>query len=139
MSFFNRGLWKQKPQMYGPVSAVQRDIWMNSERCGIDPGSIDGFWPLWETVGEPNQYITLAPQTKIGSPVWDKNTYHITDNTDSLVTDIYFNHTFTIIARILYTTTDNLQFIGTNDGSDHRAYMGMTSDSLQIGYGDNYS
>src|SRR6056297_2283676 len=49
--FFNRGLWKQKPSMYGPVSAVQRDIWMNAEREGIDPGSIALCMPFWENAG----------------------------------------------------------------------------------------
>jgi hypothetical protein len=45
--FFNRGLWKQKPSMYGPVSAVQRDIFLNAERAGIDPGSIALCLPMW--------------------------------------------------------------------------------------------
>src|SRR6056297_1633631 len=56
MSFFLRQLWKQKPQAYGPVSAVQRDIWMNAERCGIDPGSIVLYLPMWGP-GDQVDYI----------------------------------------------------------------------------------
>src|SRR6056297_904694 len=56
MSFFLRQLWRQKPQAYGPVSAVQRNIFLNAERCGIDPGSIALYLPMWGP-GDQVDYI----------------------------------------------------------------------------------
>src|SRR6056297_801802 len=61
MSFFNRGLWRQKPQMYGPVSAVQRDIFLNAERCGIDPALFRTLTCFWNGTGTQN--------TQIGDPL----------------------------------------------------------------------
>src|SRR6056297_2770382 len=73
MSFFLRQLWRQKPQAYGPVSAVQRDIFLNAERVGIDPGSIALYLPMWGP-GDQVDYITkLTSTNEYNKPGFSEN------------------------------------------------------------------
>ena len=65
MGIFLRQLWKQKPQAYGPVSAVQRDIFLNAERRGIDPSTMTMCLPLWG----PGVQINYINGTKATSQV----------------------------------------------------------------------
>lgn len=51
MSFVNRQLYKQKPQIYGPVSSVKASIFKNAEKIGIDKNSLISLIPLWEKAG----------------------------------------------------------------------------------------
>ncbi len=48
---FNRQLYKQKPQAYGPPSVVQASILKNAERMGIAPSKLSGVFPFWEGAG----------------------------------------------------------------------------------------
>ncbi len=48
---FNRQLYKQKPQAWGPISSVQASIFKNAEKIGIDKNSLISLIPLWEKAG----------------------------------------------------------------------------------------
>ena len=49
-----------KPPQWGPASAVQSAIFHNAERAGIDPGSIDTYFPFWERAGEFKKTINFG-------------------------------------------------------------------------------
>lgn len=76
MSFVNRKLYKQKPQAWGPVSAVKASIFKNAERMGIDP-RLSTNTPFWEMTGRTAyNYGTLAGNGVINPAstlVWNKN------------------------------------------------------------------
>jgi len=81
MSFFLRQLWKQKPSMYGPVSAVQRDIFLNAERCGIDPGSIALYLPMWGPGNQQDYGPGGLTGINSGVKYQENGLYYTTDNT----------------------------------------------------------
>ncbi len=60
-----RGLWKQKPQAYGPFSYVQSSLFHNAESMGIDPKSIALAMPMWG----PGDQIDYSKNRLIGTPV----------------------------------------------------------------------
>ncbi len=70
MSFVNRKLYKQKPQAWGPVSAVQASIFKNAEKVGIPIP--DSFIPTWENAGyNVFDYLYNVNGTKQGN--WGKS------------------------------------------------------------------
>jgi hypothetical protein len=71
MSFFNRRLYKQKPQIWGPVSAVQSSIFANAERAGIDPKNVINVIPFWENAGsEIHSYGQFQEKATIDGHSW---------------------------------------------------------------------
>jgi len=68
MGVYLRQLWKQKPQAWGPFSAVQAGLFHNAEKMGIDSPIFAPF--LWEKSGDPHDYAQGATYTlKDNSPV----------------------------------------------------------------------
>ena len=63
---FLRRLYKQKPQAWGPVSAVKASIFKNAERAGIDPGSIALCMPMWGP-GDQIDYAAYNLATNYGA------------------------------------------------------------------------
>ena len=78
MSFFNSKLYKQKPQAWGPVSAVKASIFKNAERIGIDPGIISRFVITWNP-GNQIDYANGAIGTTVGA-TFDKNRLNFDGN-----------------------------------------------------------
>ena len=71
MSFVNRQLYKQKPQAWGPASAVQASIFKNAERVGIDPVLLKCVMPFWSP-GNQFDYSANIFHTISGNPIFDK-------------------------------------------------------------------
>jgi hypothetical protein len=67
-----QGFGKQKPEQWGNVSDVRSAVFRNAERMGIDPASLVGYWPIWETAGSPRDIMMSAPPAiPYGNPAYD--------------------------------------------------------------------
>lgn len=60
MGTFLRQKYKEKPQAFGPVSAVQRSLFINAEAMGIPAPDI--YLPLWEKIGSTAKNYGKLPQ-----------------------------------------------------------------------------
>ena len=123
MSFVNRRLYKQKPQAWGPVSAVQASIFKNAERIGIDP-KFRHFMPCWSL----HDYIQNIEASISGEPNINKNsiifdggfsndTIYFANNTNISPVNLTF-----FISLIAYGETDVQKYYAgklrdTNGGS----------------------
>ena len=81
MSFINRQLYKQKPQQWGSVSAVQSSLFHNLESIGIDHQTCVLALPLWELSGVPHDYVSGSTGLFYGSAVWTDRGINTTGNT----------------------------------------------------------
>jgi hypothetical protein len=73
MSFFNRQLYKQKPQAWGPVSEVQSSIFANAEQIyGIDHKIIGFAMPFWGP-GKQMDYANVNQYAPTSNPVFKNN------------------------------------------------------------------
>ena len=75
-----RQLWKQKPEAWGPVEAVQAAIRKNAAGIGIDPESIVLCLPMWERSGNKIiDYIGIKCGTLYPSTLLTNNGLLFTD------------------------------------------------------------
>ena len=148
MSFFLRQLWKQKPQARGPVSAVQRDIRMNAEWCGIDPGSIVLYLPMWGPGNQIDYSRNNFLSTNNGLEFQNNRT-----NTSAYYGNgskpLELNHTidlaneedYTIFFKFTlfdgYSSTLN-NFIGRHDYDNYLGVLGGDTIRLQDNGNNNY-
>lgn len=87
---FLRQLYKQKPQIYGPVSSVQASIFKNAERIGIDHAVFEAFFTAWPD--NPDTFRNILSEkhfTKTyGQPEYKNNSLYLTDNGNNVNNDI---------------------------------------------------
>ena len=70
---FNRQLYKQKPQAWGPVSSVQASIFKNAEKIGIDPVFI--YCPMSED-NYNTDYIS-SMRSSYDNAIFEKDKYGV--------------------------------------------------------------
>jgi len=134
---FLRQSYKQKPQAFGPVSAVQASIFKNAERIGIDPASIALAMPMW---GPGNQIDYAKSYSAINyNAVFSKNRLTF-DGTNSYLSlspnpsKIANNYTLIVCAKIK-TGADNDGIIsGSAGGIPKDGIFGVLSGGTQLFY-----
>ena len=131
MSFVNRQLYKQKPQAFGPPSIVQRSIFANAERAGIDPRSIALCMPMW---GPGNQVdYASTRQSPVTNGTWGNNQLSLSNGYVSLVNRV--SPPTPVCSLIANFSVSNLSsHIGLFSSSNSStAYSGIWSNILSTG------
>ena len=126
MSFFNRQLYKQKPQAWGPVSSVQASIFKNAEMAGIDPASIAFAMPMW---GPGNQLDYCNPINTFSNNLvsYDKGSLSFNGTTTYLAQSIN--------SKIFETRPFTLFIKFTNIGDDVASHWIFAKEDTNLSYG----
>ncbi len=117
---------RQKPQQWGPFSAVQSALFHNLEKLGIDPAKLWRALPHWESAGNIVHDYANHDNVVVSNHTWDQNSLAFSDNAGqgyqlSEDFDIGVDEDFTIVltdVNVYYTggATQAYQFSNAGNG-----------------------
>lgn len=111
------GWGKNKPQQWGPQSAVQSAMRHWAEQMGINPAKLLLYMPVWEGIGIPHNY-GLEGSATLDGPVWSSlhpNTLYF-DGTDDRID---------ILLSKLYDEPVSLLFYGEAVGTSTHTFLSI--------------